>query len=63
MQKHPNTWPVNYGLARGLSAVGDYPAALAALLQAQKEIPAGDTLNGPAIQANIEKLKRGENIN
>ena len=62
-QKHPNTWPVNYGLARGLSAVGDYPAALAALLQAQKEIPAGDTLNGPAIQANIEKLKRGENIN
>jgi hypothetical protein len=26
-------------------------------------VPAGDTVNPPAIQANIEKLKRGENIN
>jgi tetratricopeptide (TPR) repeat protein len=63
VQLHPNTWPVNYGLARGYSAVGDYKSALEALLKAQKEVPAGDTLNPPAIQANIEKLKRGENIN
>lgn len=60
---HPDAWPVNYGLARGYSAVGDYPAALAALLKAQQQIPAGDTLNGPAIAKNIEKLKRGEDIN
>jgi tetratricopeptide (TPR) repeat protein len=60
---HPNTWPVNYGLARGYSAVGDYKAALEALLKAQKEVPAGDTLNAAAIATNIEKLRRGENIN
>jgi len=62
-ERHPNQWPVNYGLARGLSAIGDYKSALDALLKAQKEVPAGDTLNGPAIEANIEKLKRRENIN
>jgi tetratricopeptide (TPR) repeat protein len=62
-QLHPNVWPVNYGLARGLSANGDYPAALAALLQAQKDMPAGDALNANAIATNIEKLKRGEDIN
>jgi tetratricopeptide (TPR) repeat protein len=62
-EKHPNVWPVNYGLARGYSAVGDYKAALEALLRAQKEIPAGDTVNAAAVSTNIEKLKRGENIN
>lgn len=60
---HPDVWPVNYGLARGYSAVGNYPAALEALLKAQKQMPEGDTINGPAIEANIEKLKRGEDIN
>lgn len=62
-QRFPDTWPVNYGLARGYSAVGNYPAALEALLKAQKQIPAGDTVNAAAITTNIEKLKRGENIN
>jgi len=62
-EMHPNTWPVNYGLARGYSAVGDYKAALEVLLQAQKEIPAGDAVNATAVSANIEKLKRGQNIN
>ena len=60
---HPDVWPVNYGLARGYSAVGDYKSALEALLKAQKQVPAGDTVNGPAIEKNIEKLKRGEDIN
>ena len=60
---HPDVWPVNYGLARGYSAVGDYPAALTALTKAQAQLPAGDTTNANAIKANIEKLKRGENIN
>lgn len=62
-QLHPDVWPVNYGLARGHSAVGDYPAALAALLKAQTQVPAGDTLNAAAIKTNLEKLKRGEKIN
>jgi len=60
---HPDVWPVNYGLARGLSAVGDYPAALEALLKAQQQVPEGDTVNAAAIVTNIEKLKRGEDIN
>jgi len=62
-ERNPDVWPVNYGLARGYSAVGNYPAALEALLKAQKQVPAGDNFNGPAIEANIEKLKRGEDIN
>lgn len=61
--QNPHQWPVNYGLARGLSAVGDYKGALEALLQAQKEVPAGDQTNANAIQANIEKLKAGKDIN
>jgi hypothetical protein len=62
-QLHPDAWPVNYGLARGYSAVGDYKAALEALLKAQTQIPDGDTLNAAPIKTNIEKLRRGENIN
>jgi tetratricopeptide (TPR) repeat protein len=61
--QNPNKWPVNYGLARGYSAVGDYKSALTALLQAQKEVPAGDAVNANAVATNIEKLKRGEDIN
>ncbi|MBA4138849.1 MAG: hypothetical protein C0518_16210 [Opitutus sp.] len=62
-ERHPGVWPTNYGLARGLSAMGEYPAALEALLKAQQEIPAGDTVNANAIKANIEKLKAGQDIN
>jgi tetratricopeptide (TPR) repeat protein len=61
--RFPDQWPVNYGLARGYSAIGNYPAALEALLKAQTQVPDGDTVNPPVIKANIEKLKRGENIN
>ena len=62
-QMHPNVWPVNYGLARAYSALGDYKTALDALLKAQGQIPEGDSLNAAALRENIEKLKRGENIN
>jgi hypothetical protein len=54
---------VNYGLARGYSAMGDYKAALEALLKAQTQVPDGDTVNADAIKVNIEKLKRGQDIN
>jgi DUF2911 family protein len=60
---HPDEWPVNYGLARGYSAVGDYKAALDALQKAQAQVPKGDAANAEAIRLNIEKLKRGEDIN
>lgn len=62
-RRHPNTWPVNYGLARGHSALGNYAAALEALLLAEKEVPEGDLVNPPMIKTNIEKLRRGEDIN
>lgn len=62
-ERFPDVWPVNYGLARGLSALGDYPKALEALLKAEKQIPAGDTQNANAIKANLEKLRKGQDIN
>ena len=62
-QLHPDVWPVNYGLARGYSAVGDYKSALDALLKAQAQVPEGDTVNAEAIKANIEKLRKGQDIN
>lgn len=62
-QLHPDVWPVNYGLARAYSMAGDYPSALAALLKAQAEVPAGDAANAAAIKENIEKLKKGQDFN
>jgi hypothetical protein len=44
------------------SAVGDYPAALETL-KAQKQVPSGDAVNAEAIKLNLDKLKRGEDIN
>lgn len=61
--RFPDVWPVNFGLARGYSALGDYPAALEAILKAEKQVPAGDTANANAIRQGIERLRRGENIN
>jgi tetratricopeptide (TPR) repeat protein len=62
-QLHPDTWPVNYGLARGYSGVGDYKSALEALLKAQGQVPSGDAANAAAIKVNIEKLQHGQDIN
>jgi hypothetical protein len=54
-------WPVDYGLARGYSALGDYKKALKHLLIAQKRVP--DAGNKQAIAGNIEKLKNNRDIN
>ena len=62
-KKHDGVWPTNYGLARGYSAVGNYKQALKYLELAKENVPAGDSLNPPIIDQNIEKLKRGEDIN
>ncbi|MEP5613210.1 MAG: DUF2911 domain-containing protein [Cyclobacteriaceae bacterium] len=56
-------WPTNYGLARGYSAVGNYKQALKYLQLAKANVPANDNQNGPLIDQNIEKLKKGEDIN
>jgi hypothetical protein len=43
--------------------VGDYKSALEALIKAQAQVPAGDAINAEAIKVNIEKLKKGLDIN
>lgn len=60
-KKNPDTWPVDYGLARGYSAVGDYTKALEHLKIAHSRVP--DAGNKAAIETNIAKLEKGEDIN
>jgi len=54
-------WPVDYGLARAYSAMGDYKTALKHLKIAAKRAP--DQQNKDAIAANLTKLENGEGIN
>jgi tetratricopeptide (TPR) repeat protein len=60
-KNHKNTWPVDYGLARGYSANGEYKTALKHLKVAAGRAP--DQVNKDAIAANIVKLEKGEDIN
>lgn len=60
-KNHKGTWPVDYGLARGYSAMGDYKSALKHLKIAEKRAP--DPVNKNAIAANIVKLQEGKDIN
>jgi len=61
--KYPDTWPVNYGLARGYSAQGDFKSALKHLKKAQENLPENDIVNKQALEANLKKLEAGEDIN
>lgn len=60
-KKNPDTWPVHYGLARAYSAKGDFKNALKHLNKALANAP-NDASKG-RVQANIAKLKQGEDIN
>ena len=60
-EKHKDTWPVDVGLARGYSAVGDYSKALKHLKIALTRVP--DPGNKAAIEDNITKLEKGQDIN
>ncbi|NQV52511.1 MAG: DUF2911 domain-containing protein [Flavobacteriales bacterium] len=60
-KQNPNTWPVNYGLARGYSAKGQYTKAIGYLKKAEKICP--DDINRNIIRENLAKLERGEDIN
>lgn len=62
-EKFPDTWPVNVGLARGYSAVGDYKNALKHAKMAQNNVPEGDQLNKGSVESMIEKLSKKEDIN
>lgn len=60
-QRNPKEWVTQWGLARGYSAVGEYNKALKA---AEKALTLGpDDGNKRNIQAGIEKLKTGKDIN
>ncbi|NAS13100.1 DUF2911 domain-containing protein [Poritiphilus flavus] len=54
-------WPVDFGLARGYSAMGDYKTALKHLKIAEGRAP--DALNQNAIAGFLVKLENGEDIN
>lgn len=60
-KNNKDTWPVHYGLARGYSAMGDYKKALSHLEQAANNAP--NEASKGRVQANIEKLQKGEDIN
>ena len=62
-KKNDGVWPTNYGLARGYSAVGNFKQALKYMQLAKANVPAGDNINPPLIDQNIDKLKKGEDIN
>jgi len=60
-KKNKGQWPVDYGLARAYSAMGNYKTALKHLKIAAQRAP--DKQNKDAIAANITKLENGEGIN
>ena len=60
-KKNKGEWPVDYGMARAYSAMGDYAAALKHLKIAAERAP--DQLNKNAITTNMAKLENGEDIN
>lgn len=62
-EKHPGTWPVNYGLARGYAATGDFDRAVEFLEKAADNLPPGDTINGPAIAKALEAARQGKDFN
>ena len=61
LEKSGDVWPVNVGLARGYSAVGQYDKALEYAKVAYERAP--DKLNKDGLAQSIEKLKKGEDIN
>jgi tetratricopeptide (TPR) repeat protein len=57
---HKNTWPVNYGLSRAYAAKGNTKTATKYLNKALKLAP--DKGSKGRVQANIDRLKKGEAI-
>ena len=56
-----DAWPVHVGLARGYSAVGDYPEALKHAEIALKQAP--DAVNKKSLEDAVAKLKQGRDMN
>lgn len=62
-KNNEGAWPTNYGLARAYSAMGEWKKAIKYLELAKERVPANDAVNPPVIEANLEKLRKGEDIN
>lgn len=62
-ERHPGVWPVNVGLARGYSAMGDFDKALAHAKLALANVPEGDAVNKQSLEAAIKQLEAGKDIN
>jgi hypothetical protein len=60
-KRNPGVWPINFGLARGYSAVGRYPEALKYAKLALPQAP--DEVNRKNIEGAIKKLEAGQDIN
>lgn len=60
-KNNKDTWPVHYGMARGYSALGNYKTALKHLKTALNNAP--NPASKGRVQANIDKLAKGEDIN
>lgn len=61
LEKSGDIWPVNVGLARGYSAVGDFNKALQHARIAYNRAP--DQQNKQGLAQSIEKLQRRQDIN
>ena len=60
-KKNKGQWPVDFGMARAYSAMGNYKSALKHLKVAATRAP--DKPNQNAITGYLEKLEKGEDIN
>ncbi|MEM7353717.1 MAG: DUF2911 domain-containing protein [Acidobacteriota bacterium] len=60
-ERFPDTWPVNLGLARGYSAVGEYGKALEHAKKALANAPAPP--NRANVEGLIKTLEEGKDIN
>lgn len=60
-KRHPNTWPVNVGLARGHSALGHYEEAIKYAKKALENAP--DDGNRRNLESMIKTLEEGKDVN
>ena len=60
-EMHPDTWPINVGMARGLSALGRYDEAIPYCEKAIQNAP--DDGNRDNLQNLLKQLEEGKDIN
>ena len=60
-KNHPDTWPVQLGLARGYAEIGDYKQALIHINSARKGVPI-DKFNKMNVEDIYQKIKKKEKI-